>query len=364
MKILAVDDDENIRDLLEASMAAETSHVIKTASSGPEALKMVAAEGSPFDCFLLDIQMPVMNGITLCEKLRRTPGHARVPIIMLTAMSQKKYVDRAFKAGATDYVTKPFDFLELFSRISNAERLAKEQVRAKEGRSEVAALKRDLERSFAHSLSEPVEISGVESVVGYVTFENYIMQLSRTKLMRSHVFAVKIVNVEKVHRGLSNIAFQQLLTDIATILSRAMSHTDSMITYRGNGVFLCTTNAKSDHSQHSFEMMLNGQMGETVAARFNNEKVNLSVGEAVSLMSLTRAGALFSLQTAAASAEGRASERKEVLQKMQRLVRTRKRSGLQNDMERRAYEVLLRDAMNDETKKSRMGFGGIGLKLR
>ncbi|CUJ90494.1 response regulator [Shimia thalassica] len=364
MKILAVDDDENIRDLLEASMAAETKHVLTTASSGPSALKIVSEESTPFDCFLLDIQMPVMNGITLCEKLRRTKGHARVPIIMLTAMSQKKYIDRAFKAGATDYVTKPFDFLELFSRISNAERLSKEQVLSKEGRSEVATLKRDLERSFAHSLSEPVEIGGVEGVVGYVTFENYIMQLSRTKLMRSHVFAVKIVNVEKVHRSLSHIAFHQLLTDIATTLSVTMSQSENLITYRGNGVFLCTTNAKSDHSQHSFEMMLNGQMAETVAARFNNERVNLSVGEAVSLMSLTRAGALFSLQTAATSAENRATDRKEVLQKMQRLVRTRKRSGLQNDMERRAYEVLLRDAMKDEPKKGLFGLSGVGLRLR
>lgn len=352
MKILAVDDDENIRELLSVSMAAETAHELVVAASGPEALRIVASADTPFDCFLLDIQMPVMNGVTLCKKLRKTAGHGRVPIIMLTAMSQKKYIDRAFNAGATDYITKPFDFFELFSRIGNADRLTREQARVKDGRNEVAALKRDLQKSYEHSLVEPIEITGIQGVVGYVTFENYTMQLSRSKLMRSHVFAVKIVNVENVHRCLTPMAFTRLLTDIAVILSATMSQEDSLIAYRGNGVFLCTTSARMDHSQYSFELNLNHQFAETPTARFGDTKITLGVGEAVSLKSLTRAGAMFSLQTAASSAETRASGSKEVLKVMKRLMMTRKRSHLQTAMERRAYEVLLRDAMRDETRRN------------
>lgn len=364
MRILAVDDDENIRELLAVSMEAETSHKLVTAASGPEALRIVADADTPFDCFLLDIQMPVMNGVTLCKKLRKTAGHGRVPIIMLTAMSQKKYIDRAFNAGATDYVTKPFDFFELFSRISNADRLAKEQASVTEGRNEVAALKRDLEKSYEHSLIEPVEIGGVQGVVGYVTFENYTMQLSRSKLMRSHVFAVKIVNVEAVHRSHTATGFSRLLTDIATILSATMSQEDSLITYRGNGVFLCTTSTKLDHSQYSFELNLNHQFAETATARFTDTKVTLSVGDAISLKSLTRAGAMFSLQTAASSAETRASGSKEVLKVMKRLMMTRKRSHLQTAMERRAYEVLLRDAMRDEPRRNLIGMTESSIRQR
>ncbi|SHJ10066.1 Response regulator receiver domain-containing protein [Shimia gijangensis] len=355
MKILAVDDDENIRELLAVSMAAETTHELVTASSGPEALRMVANADTPFDCFLLDIQMPVMNGIILCKKLRKTAGHGRVPIIMLTAMSQKKYIDKAFNAGATDYVTKPFDFFELFSRISNADRLTQEQARSNEGLNEVAALKRDLERSCETSLIEPVEITGIPGVVGYVTFENYTMQLSRAKLMRSHVFAVKVVNVEQVHRSLTPTAFTRMLTDIATVLAANMNQEDCLIAYRGNGVFLCTTSGKVNQTQHNFELNLNHQFAETPTARFGDTKVTLSVGEAISLKSLTRAGAMFSLQTAASSAETRASGSKEVLKVMKRLMMTRKRSNLQTAMERRAYEVLLRDAMRDETRRTMMG---------
>lgn len=193
-----------------------------------------------------------------------------------------------------------------------------------------------------------MEITGIEGVVGYVAFENYTMQLSRAKLMRSHVFAVKIVNAEEIHRGLSHIAFKRLLTDIATILSNIMDQDETLITYRGNGVFLCTSSARLDLTQNSFELELNRQFAETASARFGDTKVTLSVGDAISLKSLTRAGAMFSLQTAASSAETRASGSKEVLRAMKRLMMTRKRSKLQTAMERRAYEVLLSDAMRDE----------------
>lgn len=348
MKILAVDDDENIRDLLEVSVMAETGHEIVTAESGPEAIRIIKAADRPFDCFLLDIQMPVMNGITLCEKIRRTHGYRQTPIVMLTAMSQKKYIDQAFAAGATDYVTKPFDFLELFTRIRSAERLYREQARNRDGMNEVAALKKDLNRSLEHSLNETIEITGVERVVGYVGFENYLMQLSRARLLRLSVFAVKIANVEKVFERLSQLGFRQLLVDIASYLSDNFKGEENIITYRGNGVFLVAVKSRKDLSQHAFEMMLNARVTETSAVRMNDQSVRMCVGETVSLMSLTRAGAMFSLQQAVEDAENRAGNQKEVLRKLQRIIRTRRRNDVRSEEERRAYEVLLRDAMRDD----------------
>lgn len=75
MKILAVDDDENITDLLQASVSTETDHTLLTAASGPEAIRTIAEQREPFDCFLLDIQMPVMSGITLCQKIQIGRAH-------------------------------------------------------------------------------------------------------------------------------------------------------------------------------------------------------------------------------------------------------------------------------------------------
>lgn len=361
MKILAVDDDENITDLLQASVTTETKHTLLTAASGPEAIRTIAAQREPFDCFLLDIQMPVMSGITLCQKIRKTPGYSRTPIIMLTAMSQKKYVDQAFAAGATDYVTKPFDFLELFSRIGIAEKLTGEQERANLSDHAVAELKSDLEKSYAINVNEPVEITGVDNVVGYVAFENYVMQLSRMKLMRSHVFAVKIVNAESLHRNISSLAFRQMLKEIAMVLVRIVGGTDSMVTYRGGGIFLCTTSTKVPHSHSDFELLLNTELAETSVPRFKNQTIMVAVGDAVSLMSLTRAGAMFSLTTAANSAETRAAVSKRNLNDVRRVLRANKRSNMDNIMERRAYEVLFDDIKSDDTSSLKWGMRKLGI---
>ena len=349
MKILAVDDDENIRDLLRASVSSETQHELLTASSGPEALKLIAAENVPFDSFLLDIQMPEMNGIVLCRNIRKISGYERTPIVMLTAMSQKKYVDQAFEAGATDYITKPFDFLELFSRIRVADKLTKEQSRANLNKAAVANLEKDLEKSCEVTSTEAFEIKGLKNVVGYVAFENYTMQLTRLKLMRSYVFATKIVNLDSLHQNLSNIAFRQLLADVASTLANALRGTDCLITYRGEGIFLCVVSTQIAHSQSVFEMLLNAELGETSVPRFKNQKVVVAVGEAISMRALTRAGAMFSLTTAVSNVEARALLRKQDVSKLKRVLRCGvKRSNTNNVMERRAYEVLFSDVQAKE----------------
>ena len=135
--ILVVDDHREIRESV-------TRYLEKNglrATSARDAVDMDAklAKGQ-FDLIVLDVMMPGEDGLSVCRRLSAKGG---VPILMLTAMSQKKYIDAAFAAGATDYVTKPFDFLELFSRISVADKLASEQARVTEGVSEMSALKKE-----------------------------------------------------------------------------------------------------------------------------------------------------------------------------------------------------------------------------
>jgi CheY-like chemotaxis protein len=290
MRILAVDDDDNIRDLLSTAISAETSHHVYTAASGKEALEIVNAAQQPFDCFLLDIQMPEMDGVQLCKTLRDMPEYRHIPILMLTAMQQKKFVDRAFKAGATDYITKPFEFLELFSRLSVAEQIVEARKRTDQRKAELMALQDDLARSFEHSLSEPVEILGVERIVGYVSFENYLLQLSRMKMLTTSVFALKILNVEKVFRNLPRASFRHLLADIAQLLSQAYEDEGDLITYRGNGVFACVTSSRRSFSQFELEKSLNKKIRNLAASRMAGVTVQICSGEPVSLISLTRAG--------------------------------------------------------------------------
>ncbi len=126
MRILIVDDEPSILELLKTFLESADSHEVTTASSGVEALEIIHAAKMDFDCLLLDIQMPEMNGVELCETVRALPDYQRVPILMLTAMSQKTYIDKAFAVGATDYVIKPFDFMELRGRLMSASRIVEE----------------------------------------------------------------------------------------------------------------------------------------------------------------------------------------------------------------------------------------------
>ena len=162
MKILAVDDDETILELLKEALAAYCAYDVVTVASADHAIRVIKDEERPFDCFLIDIQMPGMDGIELCSVIRSTPGYEKTPIVMLTAMSQNKYVDRAFSAGATDYVTKPFDFFKLGSRLSLAHKLVKEQKLVSDSIVKVEAMQKKHDIDLCHSLGEPIEVQDVD----------------------------------------------------------------------------------------------------------------------------------------------------------------------------------------------------------
>ncbi|MBO9396288.1 response regulator [Shimia sp. R9_2] len=348
MKILAVDDDESICALLAEAVATKTDHTIVTVPSGPEAIRAIAKAKVPFDCFLLDIQMPVIDGITLAGKIRKTKGYARTPIIMLTAMSQKKYIDAAFAAGATDFVTKPFDFLELFSRISLAHRIISEQHRITETASEMAALKRDLLETTTHSLKEPIELTGVTQMVGYVAFENHLMGLPRSTLLRSMAFAVKVDTIQSAYTALSPVAFRRMLTDVSSELMSVVADNDAIATYRGNGVFLCVAPRSRSFENTRVEAALNERLSYVPSTQIDGLMSKTTVGEPQTLRTLTRAGAVLALQRAVANAEIRATSQRSSFAYLRKTMRHHPGSGFQTEMERRAYEHLLQDALRED----------------
>jgi DNA-binding response OmpR family regulator len=117
VKILAVDDDELILELLTLILTQAGFTDVSTAVSGETAMEILNKSVDAFDCLLFDVNMPGMDGIELCKLARSMPKYDKTPILMVTAMTQKDYVERAFQAGATDYITKPFDIFALVSRL-------------------------------------------------------------------------------------------------------------------------------------------------------------------------------------------------------------------------------------------------------
>lgn len=112
--ILIVDDNfKNIQVL--GNILLENSFEIAIASNGEEALDWVATE--KFDLILLDIMMPGMDGYTVCETIKKNDIIKDIPIIFLTAKTDSDSVLKGFELGGVDYITKPFNVLELLSRI-------------------------------------------------------------------------------------------------------------------------------------------------------------------------------------------------------------------------------------------------------
>lgn len=111
-KILIVEDDESIRFLLKQNLEFEGYAVVE-AAEGERGLEMANSENP--DLLVLDLMLPGMSGMEICKRLRNTGSD--VPILMLTARGEQMDKVLGLKAGADDYLTKPFDILELTARI-------------------------------------------------------------------------------------------------------------------------------------------------------------------------------------------------------------------------------------------------------
>jgi len=131
MRILVVDDTEDSRDLTEAALLSAGYNDILLASSGWEALKILDVgrstdERPTVDVVLLDIVMPEMDGVECCARIRNDPRYGDLPVIMVTALDDMDSLANAFVAGATDYITKPVNRVELVARVRAALRLKQE----------------------------------------------------------------------------------------------------------------------------------------------------------------------------------------------------------------------------------------------
>jgi CheY-like chemotaxis protein len=114
-RVLVVDDDRVIQQLLEVNLELEGYEVVATASDGKEALDKIA-ELRP-DLVILDIMMPKMDGLEVCRHLKADPELADIPIVLLSARAQDMDVREGLDIGADAYLTKPFDPVELLEVV-------------------------------------------------------------------------------------------------------------------------------------------------------------------------------------------------------------------------------------------------------
>jgi len=124
-RILIVDDNENILDVLAEILSLE-GYKVETCMNSEEALER--GKSNPPDLFLLDIRMPGIDGIELCRLFKEDAATSRVPVIFVSGLMGMDEKVRGFKAGAADYITKPFHNLDVLVRVNTHIQLRKRAI--------------------------------------------------------------------------------------------------------------------------------------------------------------------------------------------------------------------------------------------
>ncbi len=157
--IIAVDDDLEVLETLGRVLQRENLEV-SLASSGKDALRLL--EQRVPNLMILDIIMPGMDGITICQRLRADPRYVSLPILFLTAKGSTDDVVAGLDAGADDYVIKPFELAELRARIH-------------------ALLRRGMSEASASSAVIQIRDLRLDSDTYQVTVDNESIQLTSTE---------------------------------------------------------------------------------------------------------------------------------------------------------------------------------------
>src|ERR687889_1258600 len=166
-RILIVEDDPAVSDVVEHALSREGVET-ETASDGERALESLHA-AKPFDLVVLDVMLPGMDGISVCQELRNSDSPSTdAPVVMLTARDDEMSIVVGLEVGADDYVTKPFRPRELVSRVRaqlRRRRLDAKGVSGKQQKLEFPGLEVDLWGRRVTSGGSTVDLTPKEVVV-------------------------------------------------------------------------------------------------------------------------------------------------------------------------------------------------------
>lgn len=241
MRILAVDDDPVMLDLLGSSLEASGFDDITFATTAEDALELIEIADQPYEIFLLDIMLPGTSGIEVCKRLRKYKWYRATPVLMITASRARDMMARAFEAGATDFVSKPFDALELVTRIRLAAMLNDSRQREKMNAAAVEQLDRMSEVSF----DERFDLMPGPGVKGFYALENEMLRRADA-LNEVSLFSVQIDNALGFFRGSRPAQFRAGIDAAAQALAEVIDTDYIRFAYAGRGAMIGVAHAQAE----------------------------------------------------------------------------------------------------------------------
>lgn len=176
--ILVVDDEPSLRKVIRASLAAG-GYVVEEVGTGTEAVGLLQRQA--FDLVLLDINMPGLNGLEACRKIRSIAP--QTGIVMVTVRDAEEDKVRALEAGADDYVTKPFRFRELVARIGAVLRRTRRHSLGEQSFVEAGDLRVDFRRRKLWKRAEEIHLSPKEFDLLAFLMKNQGAPMTHAKLL-------------------------------------------------------------------------------------------------------------------------------------------------------------------------------------
>ncbi|WP_417269920.1 response regulator [Celeribacter sp.] len=266
MRILIVDDDPLIRDLVHTVLRQDKTNEVVVAASGPAALDILHHEDELFEMLMLDIEMPEMDGIELCRSIRKLPDYKTTAIVMLTRKSGLSDIEGAFAAGATDYITKPFDVKDIQPRLRIAQRKMRDDCLTV-AREILTDPTFENSKALEFTMETPVRITDVEQHTDPFSFGNYLSQLNRKKVGQSVVFAVQINSFHRLFSTLSPLEVLRILVEVSEGISATVKGRRLLNTYFGSGAFLFISSSDALEDWQNIGKCINEILAASEAVR-------------------------------------------------------------------------------------------------
>lgn len=210
-RVLLVDDSLVIQRLVQSRLSVDNFEVI-TASDGARALEIVS-DVKP-DVILLDVDMPIMNGYDTCRHLKDKPDTKLIPIIFLTAQGKTDDKVKGLDLGAIDYVTKPFDPVELRARVRSAYRM----------------------KYLLELLEKKAQIDGLTGLYNRAFFDARLDQeFERARRYGLHISLVilDIDHFKRVNDTYGHVFGDEVLSEVADVLRARARSVDVVARYGG-----------------------------------------------------------------------------------------------------------------------------------
>ncbi|RJQ77314.1 MAG: diguanylate cyclase [Desulfobacteraceae bacterium] len=204
MSILVVDDSPTIRSIIKSYLNDAGHQDLLFAESARDAFRTLGIDpqggsspgiGPNIDLILLDIVLPDMDGREVCRLIKSAEYLRDIPVITVTSLIESEHLEKAFAAGATDYITKPINKIELLARIRSALKLKYEMDRRKAREQKLLEVTRQLEEAV-EKLDRLSSLDGLTGIKNRRCFDEHINQEWQRGLRNARPLSLILIDID------------------------------------------------------------------------------------------------------------------------------------------------------------------------